>query len=60
MLWKLRSARSVPSFHVASIGFNVPFDSPEAMRTFARQQGVMVPGWEFLSPDLPTLERPGA
>lgn len=45
------------AFHVASIGFNVPFDSPAAMYAFARQQGVMVPGWEFLSPDLPTLER---
>jgi protein SCO1/2 len=45
------------AFRVASVGFNVPFDSPEAMRAFARQQGVLVPGWEFLSPDLPTLER---
>jgi protein SCO1 len=45
------------AFYVASVGFNVPFDSPDAMRAFARQQGVMVPGWQFLSPDLPTLER---
>jgi len=45
------------AFHVASVGFNVPFDTPDAMRAFARQQGVTVPGWEFLSPDLLTLER---
>jgi len=44
------------SFHVASIGFNLPFDSPDAMRAFARQQGVMVPGWDFLTPDTATLE----
>jgi protein SCO1/2 len=45
------------AFHVASVGFNLPFDSPEAMHAFARQQGVVVPGWDFLSPDPPTLER---
>jgi len=43
------------SFHVASIGFNLPFDSPDAMRAFARQQGVVVPGWDFLTPDAATL-----
>ena len=43
------------SFHVASIGFNLPFDSPDSMRAFARQQGVMVPGWDFLTPDTATL-----
>ncbi|HTS52458.1 MAG TPA: SCO family protein [Burkholderiales bacterium] len=45
------------AFHVTSVGFNLPFDSPEAMHAFAREQGVMVPGWEFLSPDPATLER---
>lgn len=44
------------SFHVASIGFNLPFDSPDAMRAFARQQGVMLPGWDFLTPDPATLQ----
>jgi protein SCO1/2 len=44
------------AFHVASIGFNLPFDSPDAMRAFARQQGVMVPGWDFLTPDAATLQ----
>ncbi|HXX10284.1 MAG TPA: SCO family protein [Burkholderiales bacterium] len=44
------------SFHTISVGFNLPFDSPEAMRAFARQQGAVVPGWEFLSPDPRTLQ----
>ncbi len=39
-----------------SIGFNLPFDTPSAMRTFAKQQGVTAKNWEFLSPDPATLE----
>jgi protein SCO1/2 len=37
-------------FNVVSIGFNQPFDSPDAMRSFARQQRINYPNWEFLSP----------
>lgn len=37
-------------FSVASIGFNLPFDSPEAMRDFARRHGVARANWHFLSP----------
>ena len=44
------------SFHVASVGFNLPFDSPDAMRVFALQQGAVVHGWDFLSPDPATLQ----
>jgi protein SCO1/2 len=44
------------SFNVASIGFNVPFDTPAALRTFAGQHGVYFPNWLFLSPDAQTLE----
>jgi protein SCO1/2 len=40
---------------VASIGFNVPFDSPEAMAAFARQQGISTRGWDFLSPSTDTV-----
>jgi protein SCO1 len=40
---------------VASIGFNVPFDSPEAMAAFARQQGISMRGWDFLSPSVSTV-----
>lgn len=37
-------------FNVVSIGFNQPFDSPQAMRTFAKQMGIDAPNWDFLSP----------
>ncbi|MBL8488298.1 MAG: SCO family protein [Rhodocyclaceae bacterium] len=37
-------------FTVISIGFNQPFDSPQAMRSFALQHGIRLPNWEFLSP----------
>jgi protein SCO1/2 len=38
------------TFNVVSIGFNLPYDSPEAMRDFARRYGIDDPQWEFLSP----------
>jgi protein SCO1/2 len=44
------------SFHVVSVGFNQPFDTPEAMGAFARQQGIFLPNWQFLSPDAHTLD----
>jgi protein SCO1/2 len=37
-------------FRVVSIGFNQPFDSPAALRTFAAQQRITDANWEFLSP----------
>ena len=37
-------------FNVVSIGFNQPFDSPDAMRSFARQHRIDYANWEFLSP----------
>lgn len=37
-------------FNIVSIGFNQPFDSPEALKAFANQHGVRLPNWEFLSP----------
>lgn len=37
-------------FNVVSIGFNQPFDSPSALKTFAYQAGIRMPNWEFLSP----------
>ena len=37
-------------FNVVSIGFNQPFDDPQAMRAFAAQQRIGAPNWEFLSP----------
>ena len=49
-------ALGAESFHTVSVGFNLPFDSPEAMRAFATQQGAILPGWDFLSPDPHTLK----
>ena len=37
-------------FNIVSIGFNQPFDSPQAMKIFATQYGIRLPNWEFLSP----------
>ena len=42
-------------FRVATIGFNLPFDTPQAMKHFARQQGISAPNWLFLTPDAETL-----
>ena len=44
------------SFNVVSIGFNLPADTPDALRAFAREQGVNLPNWQFLSPDPKTLD----
>jgi protein SCO1/2 len=44
------------TFHVATIGFNLPFDTPEAMRDFARRQGVRSENWSFLSPEAGSVE----
>ncbi|MDH4096012.1 MAG: SCO family protein [Betaproteobacteria bacterium] len=43
------------TFRVATIGFNLPFDSPEAMKEFRRKHVVESPNWLFLSPDAKTL-----
>ena len=43
------------AFRVATIGFNLPFDTPEAMKDFARRQGVQDPNWIFLSPEADSL-----
>jgi protein SCO1/2 len=37
-------------FNVISIGFNQPFDSPQALKDFSVQYGISLPNWEFLSP----------
>lgn len=44
------------SFRVATIGFNLPFDSPAAMKDFARRNSIASPNWLFLTPDAETLE----
>lgn len=43
------------SFVVLTIGFDTPVDSPDAMATFATEQGVRDTDWHFLSGDAATL-----
>jgi protein SCO1/2 len=45
-----RDALGRDAFHVLTIGFNQPFDTPEALAAFARQQGADVDGWLFAAP----------
>ncbi|MBI3372231.1 MAG: SCO family protein [Betaproteobacteria bacterium] len=51
-----QKALSADAFNTLSIGFNLPFDTPQAMKSFARQQGIKVRNWEFASPDAATLD----
>jgi protein SCO1/2 len=44
------------SFEVVTIGFDAARDSPDAMRAFAREQGVDAGGWRFLSGTPETIE----
>jgi len=44
-------------FNVVSIGFNQPADSPQALKSFARQNGINYPNWEFLSPHRSIVDR---
>ncbi len=43
-------------FRVVTIGFDAARDTPERMRSFARSQGVDLPGWQFLSADQKTID----
>lgn len=52
----VKRARAVlgrDAFAVATIGFDVPVDSPETMREYARRYSVDEPEWYFLSTDRP-------
>lgn len=54
----VRAARrelGADAFRVATIGFDLPFDTPAAMKDFARRQGVDDPNWLFLSPETDSL-----
>lgn len=46
-----RSVFGTHQFNIVSIGFNQPADSPQALKSFARQYRIDAPNWEFLSPD---------
>ena len=53
---KARSALGDDSFSVVTIGFDTLNDSADAMRQFAAQQSVDMPGWDFLATDAATIE----
>jgi protein SCO1 len=44
------------TFNVVTVGFNLPFDSPAAMRDFQKRHAVAAPGWRFLAADAPTID----
>lgn len=50
------AALGADRFNVVSIGFNQPFDSPDALKSFALKHGVGLPNWEFLSPAAAIVE----
>lgn len=50
-----RDALGRDSFDVVTIGFDAANDSPEAMRAFAREQGVDAHRWRFLSASEETI-----
>jgi len=54
----VRKAKAVlgqDSFTVITLGFDTQNDTPEAMRIFAAQQSVDVPGWLFVSANKDTI-----
>lgn len=44
-------------FAVVTIGFDAANDTPQRLRSFARQQGVDLPNWDFLAGDRQTIDR---
>jgi protein SCO1/2 len=55
----VRSARNALGpgrFRVVSVGFNQPFDTPEALAAFARQQGIDLDDWTFVAPRAADIE----
>jgi len=45
-----RGVFGTSQFNVVSIGFNQPADSPQSLKSFARQYHIDAANWEFLSP----------
>ena len=52
----MQNALGADSFQVLTVGFNAPWDSPQAMRDFASRQNIKLPHWEFLSADAATMQ----
>jgi protein SCO1/2 len=51
-----RRALGRDGFAVVTIGFNQPFDTPQAMHAFSAQHGIADPKWDFLSPAPGTVD----
>ena len=43
------------AFNVVTIGFNQPFDTPDAMRDFQKRHAIDAPGWQFLAGDVEAI-----
>ena len=52
---KARDTLGEQSFNVAVIGFDTQYDSPQAMKYFAKQQGIDDKNWNILSADPDTI-----
>lgn len=52
----MQAALGADSFAVLTVGFNAPWDSPQAMRDFASRQNIKLPNWEFVSADAVTMK----
>ena len=52
-----REALGHDSFAVATIGFDTRVDNPERMRMYARERGIDVSDWWFLSTDAATIDQ---
>jgi len=49
-------ALGTDAFRVVTVGFNLPFDTPAAMREFRARQGIGAANWEFLAGDRATID----
>ncbi|MDH3647630.1 MAG: SCO family protein [Gammaproteobacteria bacterium] len=54
---KAKKTLGKDSFAVATIGFDSAHDTPQSMRVFAREQDVVMPGWQFLSGSGETIKK---
>ncbi|MCW8910892.1 MAG: SCO family protein, partial [Gammaproteobacteria bacterium] len=52
---KARDTLGEQSFNIAVIGFDTQYDSPQAMKYFAKQQGIDDKNWKILSADPDTI-----
>lgn len=52
-----QAALGADSFAVVTIGFDARNDTPERMLSYARQQGIDLPNWRFLSGDQAAIDK---